>query len=98
MKKIATFLILSLVSISCKFNDIGEITGFVVDKEFIKERTTPFYFDDLGSLPLNAHHPARYYLYIADKKGTIKIIVSEEDYREYNMGAYVKVKYKIKHL
>ncbi len=92
MKKIAMFLILSLVSISCKFDDIGEITGFVVDKEFIKERTT------LGSLPLNAHHPARYYLYIADKKGTIKIIVSEEDYREYNMGAYVKVKYKIKHL
>jgi len=65
MKKIVMFLILSLVSISCKFDDIGEITGFVVDKEFIKERTT------LGSLPLNAHHPARYYLYIADKNANL---------------------------
>ena len=99
MKKIAMFLILSLVSISCddrcskkdSENDIKEIIGYVVDKELIPaHRTSRF----VGKVHSSRYYPEKYYIYVANKEGTVKIRVFEEDYKDINTGDYIRIKFK----
>ena len=99
MKKIATFLILSLVSISCDDrcskkdpeDDIKVMIGYVVDKELIPAYTTSHF---VGKVLSSRYHPQKYYIYVANKEGTVKIRVFEEDYKEYNEGDYIRIKVK----
>ena len=99
MKKIVTFLILSLVSISCddrcskkdSENDIKEIIGYVVDKELMPAYTTSHF---VGKVLSSRYHPQKYYIYVANKEGTVKIRVFEQDYKECNTGDYIRIKFK----
>lgn len=99
MKKTAMFLILSLVFISCDDkcskkapkNDIEVIMGYVVDKELITAYTTSHF---VGKVRSSRYHPERYYIYVANKEGTAKIRVFEEDYKEYNTGDYIRIEVK----
>ena len=72
-------------------NKTEVITGFVVDKEMITAHTT-FHF--VGKVRTSTYHPAKYYMYFANKEGTNKITIYENDYKEYNVGDYVKVTVK----
>ena len=97
MKKALIFLGLSLLLFSCgkknneHINKTEVITGFVVEKEMITAHTT-YHF--VGKVRTSTYHPAKYYMYVANKEGTNKITIYENDYKEYNVGDYVEVTVK----
>ena len=98
MKKALIFLV-PLLFFSCgkknneQTNKTEVIIGFVVDKEMIKAHTT-FHF--VGKVRTSTYHPTKYYMYVANKEGTNRITIYENDYKEYNVGDYVKVTVKNK--